>query len=301
MPSNSFDEKNIHDFWNAHPCGEQFASRYDADYVRFFESYDAWRYKQEAHILKRLDAIDFRDKKVLEIGLGQGADAEQLIKRGALWSGLDLTPESVSRVGRRMELHHLPFQALKVGSALDIPYEDGSFDIVFSHGVLHHIPDIRQAQQEIARVLKPGGELIAMFYAKRSVNYLLSIAIVRRLALLGAYFSPVKPQNALLQGHLQNVKKTGIWDYLRMENFVHRNTDGPGNPYAKVYDLNTVRADFPNFEISRSYQDYMHAPPLPVHWMKPLAGSLGWHLWVHLRKREVFERQEAEQLQSTHV
>jgi ubiquinone/menaquinone biosynthesis C-methylase UbiE len=300
MQANSFDEQTIRDFWNAHPCGEQFAERFDADYAKFFESYDAWRYKQEAHILKRLDAIDFGGKKVLEIGLGQGADSEQLIKRGAIWSGLDLTEESVNRVRRRLDLHCLPCQSLKIGSVLDIPHEDGSFDIVFSHGVLHHVPEIHKAQKEIARVLKPGGQLIAMLYARRSINYLLSIAIVRRIALTAAYLSPVKPRNALLHGHLRNVEKTGLRNYLHMENFVHRNTDGPENPYAKVYDLATVRADFPNFELLRSYQDYMHAPPLPVSWMKPLAGVLGWHLWVHLGKREVAEGREAEQLQTAH-
>ena len=301
MHADSFSEQSIHDFWNAHPCGEQFAGGLHSDYAQFFERYDAWRYKQEGHILKRLDAIDFSGKKVLEIGLGQGADAEQLIKRGALWSGLDLTPESVGRVSCRFDLHHLPYQSIKVGSVLHIPHDDCSFDMAYSHGVLHHVPEIRQAQEEIARVLKPGGQLIAMLYAKRSINYMLSIAIVRRLALATAYFSPIKPNNALLRGHLANVQKTGIWNYLRMENFVHRNTDGPQNPYAKVYDLESVRADFPDFEIVRSYQDYMHAPPLPVSWMKPMAGVLGWHLWVHLRKRESAPGQRSlEQLQAVH-
>ena len=52
-----------------------------------------------AHIPECLDRIDWQDKKVLEIGLGQGAESEQLIRRGARWSGLDLTEESVDRVG----------------------------------------------------------------------------------------------------------------------------------------------------------------------------------------------------------
>ena len=41
---------------------------------------------------------------------------------------------------------------------------------MFSHGVLHHIPDIRTAQAEIHRVLKPGGTLVAMLYARKSLN-----------------------------------------------------------------------------------------------------------------------------------
>ena len=67
-----------------------------------------------------------------------------------------------------------------------------------------------------------------------------------------------------------------------MSNFIHRNTDGPGNPYSKVYGLREVRQDFPSFHITRAYKRWMHGPPLPVSWL-PLGRLLGWHLWVHLR------------------
>jgi Methyltransferase domain len=147
----------------------------------FFRRYDKFRYVREGHILRRLDAIDFKDKRVLEIGLGQGADSEQIIRRGAVWSGIDLTTESIARVSKRLRLRQLPYQHLECASALALPFADNSFDIVFSHGVLHHIPDVKTAQREIARVLKPDGELIAMLYARRSLNYLVAIAVVRRL------------------------------------------------------------------------------------------------------------------------
>lgn len=67
-----------------------------------------------------------------------------------------------------------------------------------------------------------------------------------------------------------------------MPPFIHADTDGRENLYSKVYDLATVRADFPNFDFKRSYQDFMHAPPLPVAPVKRLANVLGWHLWVHM-------------------
>jgi ubiquinone/menaquinone biosynthesis C-methylase UbiE len=58
---------------------------------------------------------------------------------------------------------------------LDLPFADDSFDMVFSHGGLHHVPEIKQAQSEIHRVLRPGGELVIMMYARWSLNYLMSI------------------------------------------------------------------------------------------------------------------------------
>jgi SAM-dependent methyltransferase len=283
--SSTPSEQEIRNFWDTHPCGDHQVQSLKADYESFFHRYDQFRYSHEGHILRRLDAIDFKGKRVLEIGLGQGADSEQIIRRGAIWSGLDLTPESIDRVSTRFKLRGLPYERLECGSALANPYADDSFDIVFSHGVLHHIPDVKTAQREIARVLKPKGCLIAMLYARRSLNYLVSIALVRRMALIGLYSVGAKP-GGIVGGHLANARRDGLWRYLKMSNFIHRNTDGPENPYAKVYDLERVRADFPDFEIERSYQDHMHAPPLPVEFLRPLAGVLGWHLWVHLVPRK---------------
>ena len=280
-------ESDIQEFWQKNPCGASLVGDLTGDerreYEDFFERYDAYRYAKESHILTNLDRIDFRGKRVLEIGLGQGADAEAIVARGGIYSGVDLTEESVKRVKMRFELKGLNYNEIKQGSALDLPSETGSFDIVFSHGVLHHIPEIKKASAEIARVLAPGGELISMLYAHRSLNYLLSIALLRRVGLLGLYLGGIK-KDGVLGDHLANARRMGIWRYLSMRNFIHKNTDGPGNPYSKVYDLKRVREDFPEFDVAKSYQCFMHAPPLKVAWL-PFARSLGWHLWAHMRKR----------------
>jgi SAM-dependent methyltransferase len=277
-------EEQVRDFWEHHPCGDMQAgglSQYGGDYEAFFTQYDRLRYQREGHILAALDAIDLKGKRVLEIGLGQGADSEQIVRRGALWSGLDLTPESVARVQTRFSLRQLPYESLKQGSVLGIPHQDASFDIVLSHGVLHHVPEILKAQREVHRVLRPDGELIVMLYARRSLNYLVSISVIRRLALTALYLTGRRPGGMLGQ-HIDNARAVGLAHYLRMENFIHRNTDGPLNPYSKVYDLAEVAKDFPKFKIVRSYQLFSHAPPLPVSRL-PLGRLLGWHLWVHMR------------------
>lgn len=277
------NESDIKSFWNEHPCDDlqmEGLAKYKNNYEKFFTVYDDFRYHQEAHILKCLDKIDFKGKHVLEIGLGQGADSEQIIKRGALWSGVDLTQESVNRVKTRLSLRNIPYQELKQGSALELPFDDNSFDIVFSHGVLHHIPDIETAQREINRVLKPNGELVMMLYAKWSLNYLVSISIFRRLGLL-VLFLINRDLGGVYSQHLSNAKKSGLWNYLKMDNFIHKNTDGPLNPYSKVYDLSSVEKDFPDFKFLHSYKQFMHAPPLPVKQLH-LARLLGWHLWVHM-------------------
>lgn len=280
------NEAEIQDFWQQHPCGEDFvggAEKFEADYENFFDNYDKFRYTKEPHILECLKNIDFAGKRTLEIGLGQGADAERIIRLGADWFGLDLTHESTKRVKVRLNLRKLKYGGITNGSAVEMPFAPKSFDIVFSHGVLHHIPEIKRAQSEIHRILKPDGELIVMLYAKNSLNYRLSIALVRRLGLIGAYL--MKPNtNGLIGQHIKNAKKTGLLNYLKMDKFIHRNTDGALNPYSKVYDLREVERDFADFKIVKSYKRFMHAPPLPVGFL-PFEKSLGWHLWVHLKPR----------------
>jgi len=274
------NEKDIQEFWNAHPCGEAQVKGVKSDYEEFFNSYDEFRYKQHNHLLRCLDDVDFKNKRVLEIGLGLGADSEQMIRRGALWSGIDLTPESVGRVAERLSLRKLPYEKLDIGSVCNLPFENNTFDIVFSHGVLHHVPQILRAQTEISRVIKPKGQLVVMLYAQHSLNYWLSIFFFRRLVLLLVYLSGFKPKG-IVEQHLENARKIGFFPYLRMEKFIHHNTDGPLNPYSKVYDLKEVRKDFPDFQIVQFYKKFMWAPPFPVSKL-PFAGFMGWHLWVHM-------------------
>jgi SAM-dependent methyltransferase len=285
------DEKAVQAFWQDNACGDAqvggLRERFNGDFDSFFTDYDEFRYATERHIPGCLDSLNLAGKRVLEIGLGEGSESERMIRQGALWSGVDLTAESVSRVRARLELRNLPFDQLRQGSVLDLPFGDDVFDLVFSHGVLHHVPDIQRAQSEIRRVLQPDGELVVMLYARWSLNYLVSIGVLRRLALLAAYpwaragLLKLSPQNGMLGAHLENARATGLVRYLRLREFVHRSTDGPANPYATVYDQRRVERDFPSFRVTRIYKRFMHAPPLPVHRL-PGEAVLGWHLWVHL-------------------
>jgi hypothetical protein len=127
-------------------------------------------------------------------------------------------------------------------------------------------------------------------YARWSLNYLVSIGVIRRAALLAAYplagvgILSDDPTGGTLAAHLANAKDRGLTRYLRLGEFVHRNTDGPANPYALVYDCRRIERDFPSFRVTRTYKRFMHAPPLPVHRL-PGQALLGWHLWVHLEPR----------------
>jgi len=59
------------------------------------------------------------------------------------------------------------------GSVTDIPFPDARFDVVYSFKVLAHVERIREALAEMARVLRPGGYLLAEFYNPLSLRGLI--------------------------------------------------------------------------------------------------------------------------------
>ena len=64
-----------------------------------------------------------------------------------------------------------------------------------------------------------------------------------------------------------------------MDRFVHANTDGPANPYARVYDFTDIKRDFPNFRVVGMHKEFMHAPAAagspPSRWQSDGVAPLG--------------------------
>lgn len=294
-------EDHIKDFWNKNPVGTNFI---DFETGReYFEKYDEFRYKTEGHILEELDAIDFQNKKVLEIGLGQGADSMQIVKRGARYNGIDLTPESVRRVKQRFEISEIPYESVIEGSATNIPFDANTFDIVYSHGVIHHSPHIQQIVEEIRRVLKPGGEAVIMLYHKNSFNYHVSIKLMRRMGLFVLWLMPFtvkilskvtgeKPGR--IEKHIKALKKQGL-KYLKMKNFIHVSTDGPDNVFSSVWSKKSSLLLFEKFTDIRFRIHFLNERHLlgfqyllPQNMKNRLSARVGWHLWVKARKKPIY-------------
>lgn len=95
--------------------------------------------------------------RVLDIGCGNGRAYKLYEGKAIAYLGIDVSERLVAHA-RRLVLD--PLADFAVGSILDIPAEDGSFDQVVAVAMLHHIPSAayhRKALAEVARVLKPGG------------------------------------------------------------------------------------------------------------------------------------------------
>lgn len=98
---------------------------------------------------------------VLEIGCGTGCDLLQFAKHGARAVGVDITPEHLRLAAERVN----GLAEVRRSDATTLPFDDGSFDYVYSHGVLHHIDEPRRVVDEIFRVLRPGGRFNIHVYA----------------------------------------------------------------------------------------------------------------------------------------
>ena len=127
--------------------------------VEFRAMQSLWRKSGQTYfelpLFKRL-GLDIRDKDVLEIGCGNGHGGYLLNQLGPKsYIGLDVMEEQVNIARRKY-----PQYKFIVQDATDLSqYADASKDVVIIFGVLHHIPEWRKTLDEIARVLKPSGQL----------------------------------------------------------------------------------------------------------------------------------------------
>ena len=111
-----------------------------------------------------LRGIDLRARTVLEIGCGIGGPA--IVMAGELHAhkvvGIDIEPQLIDRAGRNAKAAGLQdrveFQLVEPGA---LPFEDSSFDVVFSKDAIVHIEDKLALYREVLRVLKPGGRFVA--------------------------------------------------------------------------------------------------------------------------------------------
>lgn len=112
---------------------------------------------------ERLDEIEayqpLADARVLEIGCQGGAALVALARRGADAYGVDVDSRSIAAAASRFEGYGVTAHP-EVGSASELRYATGEFDVVMSFDVIEHVPDKRAMLHEAVRVLKPGGLLV---------------------------------------------------------------------------------------------------------------------------------------------
>jgi ubiquinone/menaquinone biosynthesis C-methylase UbiE len=138
-------------------------------YDRFATTYERERHHGYHRLIDDLEMELVRrygtGLDVLEAGCGTGLllDETARVARNAI--GLDLSRSMLGLAQHR----GLP---VVQGSLTALPLPDQSVDLVYSMKVLAHVPPIREALAELARVVRPGGHLLLEFYNPRSLRYL---------------------------------------------------------------------------------------------------------------------------------
>jgi ubiquinone/menaquinone biosynthesis C-methylase UbiE len=289
-------KERVRAFWQANPCGTKFADAPPGS-RRFYELVEDHRYTKEWHIPLAADFASARGLKVLEIGCGLGTDGARFAQAGADYTGVDLTEAAVDLARRRFELFDLPGK-FKTADAENLEFEDHSFDLVYSHGVLHHTPDAAGAVREIHRILRSGGRAVVMLYHRDSYNYRVNISLLRRAgAQLLRSKTGMKLVHRLTGEPLESLAehaellRTQQENYLKPNQFLSQNTDGAGNPLARVYSRQEARELFKLFRHVRLQVYFLNKRWLPVIGSllprsveSRLASRWGWHLWIYATK-----------------
>jgi ubiquinone/menaquinone biosynthesis C-methylase UbiE len=139
----------------------------------FLEELVRYRYEKMPYLREIVTSPSFKGRTMLEVGCGPGVDLVHLAGTGARVTAVDLTPEAVALARRHLEVRGLD-ATVQEANAERLPFADGTFDVVYSHGVLHHTVDTERAIDEVWRVLKPGGEAVIMLYHRNSWFWWLS-------------------------------------------------------------------------------------------------------------------------------
>jgi ubiquinone/menaquinone biosynthesis C-methylase UbiE len=196
-------QRQVREWWNRNPMSYDVDApvEHPAGSREYFREIDARIFHPRYMRLTVADGdgrpfsryVDFGSlggKDVLEVGCGSGIAVQLFAEAGAHVTAIDLTPWAVETTRARLEAFGLAGEVIEADGE-DLPFEDASFDLAFSWGVIHHTSDMSRALAELIRVLRPGGTLVLMLYHRRSIFFVAYRGLARFLPLarrLGFHF-----------------------------------------------------------------------------------------------------------------
>jgi SAM-dependent methyltransferase len=136
----------------------------------FYAAMDAYRYGRLDYLPALVDFQGWRGRDVLDIGCGAGLDLVRFARAGARVLGVELSEHALTLARGYLDVAGLKAPLVQADAA-NLPLADGSFDLVFCHGLLPFVRDERAVIREIRRVLRPDGMAILGVYHRHSWMY----------------------------------------------------------------------------------------------------------------------------------
>ena len=251
--------------WNNNPVGSETARGAQPYSLEWFLDVERYRYTDYAPWMPRVMEFDrHAGEQVLEIGGGMGTDLAQFARNGASVTDVDLSEGHLRLAQENFRLRGLTGRFVH-DDGESLPFDDNTFDLVYSNGVIHHTPNTGRAVAEMRRVLKPGGRAIAMVYAENSLQYWRNLVW---------HFG-------LKSGDLASKSMAEI-----MSRTVER-TGNDARPLVKVYTKPRLRALFRDFTEIQILQRQISPELVPrrLRRLMPLVERVaGWNLIIKGRK-----------------
>src|SRR3954466_6682957 len=132
-------ERHIHDLEiTRHPVGSR----------GFFDDLDHYHFEKLHHLLRLVYFAGCRGRMVLDVGCGAGVDLARFARGGAIVTGVDLAPSAIALARANFDQQRLRGD-FQVADGERLPFADGSFDLVYAHGVVQYTVNPRQLVDEV--------------------------------------------------------------------------------------------------------------------------------------------------------
>jgi SAM-dependent methyltransferase len=191
----------VREYWNRH-IHDLEITKHPVGSRGFFDDLDQYHFEKLHHLVTLVDFAAYRGRRVLDLGCGAGVDLARFAKGGADATGVDLTPAAVALARANFAQQGLAGR-FEVADGEQLPFADGSFDLVFAHGVVQYTANPQRLVDECRRVLAPGGEAIFQVYNRISwlnaLSKLMKVGLEHDDAPVLLKFS-IKEFRALLSG-----------------------------------------------------------------------------------------------------
>jgi len=148
---------------------EEVGSFYDVVWTEYVPEYEA----SEKHWAMFYSPEEAQGMAVLDAGCGTGIFSAIFARNGAgRVVGIDISPGSLETARGLKEKFNLANVSFERQDMLQLPFADGTFDIVWAWGTVHHTTDPLRAISELARVLRPGGSIFLAVYKRTKLTWI---------------------------------------------------------------------------------------------------------------------------------